>query len=160
MNSIYLLTLLCTIGCGVMAGFFFAFSICVMRALQRLPPEHGIAAMQSINVVVINRWFLSVFFGTAVLGIAAAIAAVSRSAGTTAWATVAGCLCYLLGTVGVTMLANVPRNRALATAAAGDVDGARLWQSFLPSWTAWNHVRTAAALAASVFFALALPLTR
>jgi uncharacterized membrane protein len=63
------------LGSGLVAGFFFAFSICVMRALGRLPPEQGIAAMQSINVVVLNPWFFTAFFGTAaacvVLGIAA-----------------------------------------------------------------------------------------
>jgi uncharacterized membrane protein len=33
-----------------------------MKSLVKLPPTQGIAAMQSINVVVINRWFMSVFF--------------------------------------------------------------------------------------------------
>jgi uncharacterized membrane protein len=37
-----------------------------MRALGTLPPAHGIAAMQAINVVIINPWFLTPFFGTAV----------------------------------------------------------------------------------------------
>jgi uncharacterized membrane protein len=31
-------------------GIFFAFSAFVMKALDRLPPAQGIAAMQSINV--------------------------------------------------------------------------------------------------------------
>ena len=44
---------------------FFAFSTFVMGALGRLPAAHGIAAMQSINVVVINPLFLGVFIGTA-----------------------------------------------------------------------------------------------
>jgi uncharacterized membrane protein len=51
---VFPLTLLSTLGCGLMAGFFFAFSACVMKALARLAPSAGIAAMQSINVVVIN----------------------------------------------------------------------------------------------------------
>jgi uncharacterized membrane protein len=37
-----------------------------MKALARLPAVVGITAMQSINVAILNRWFLSVFFGTAV----------------------------------------------------------------------------------------------
>jgi uncharacterized membrane protein len=63
------------IGSGLVAGFFFAFSICVMRALGRLPPDQGIATMQSVNVAVRNPWFFTAFFGTAaaclVLGIIA-----------------------------------------------------------------------------------------
>ena len=63
MNSpIYLLTFVAAVGSGVVAGIFFAFSNFVMKALARVPPAQGIAAMQSINVVVLNRWFFAVFF--------------------------------------------------------------------------------------------------
>ncbi len=51
------------LGCGLMAGFFFAFSICVMRALDAIPPAHGISAMQSINVAVIRPWYLTPYLG-------------------------------------------------------------------------------------------------
>lgn len=50
-----------------MAGVFFAFSTFVMKALGARPLAQGIAAMQSINVAVINRWFMAAFFGTALL---------------------------------------------------------------------------------------------
>ena len=52
-----------------MAGLFFAFSTFIMRALGGLPANGGLAAMQSINVVVINWRFLAVFLGTAVLAV-------------------------------------------------------------------------------------------
>ena len=48
-------------GAILVAGVFFAFSTFVMGALGRLPPEQGIAAMQSINVVVLNPWFFGAF---------------------------------------------------------------------------------------------------
>ena len=51
----------------MVAGFFFAFSVCVMKSLARLPPAQGIAAMKHINVVVINPWFMGAFFGTALV---------------------------------------------------------------------------------------------
>jgi uncharacterized membrane protein len=77
MNDLLLvLTLLAALGAGLIAGFFLAFSICVMAALGRLPPKDGIAAMQSINVVVLNWMFLGVFFGT---GLLALILAAARS---------------------------------------------------------------------------------
>ena len=56
-------------------GNFLAFSTFVMGALGRLPQSAGISAMQSINVVVINPVFLSVFMGTAILCIVLTIAA-------------------------------------------------------------------------------------
>ncbi len=57
-----ILTLISALGCGLVAGVFFAFSTFVMKALDRLPPAQGMTAMQSINVVVINPWFMTAFF--------------------------------------------------------------------------------------------------
>lgn len=45
----YAVTLIAALGCGLVAGVFFAFSSFVMPALKRLPPAQGISAMQSIN---------------------------------------------------------------------------------------------------------------
>lgn len=69
------LTFLAALGAGLTAGLLFAFSAFVMDALARLPPEQGIAAMQSINVAVLNPLFFTVFFGTAVLCVVLAVAA-------------------------------------------------------------------------------------
>ncbi len=62
---LFTLTLITALGCGLVAGILFAFSTSVMQALARLPAAQGIAAMQSINVVVINPWFMGAFLGTA-----------------------------------------------------------------------------------------------
>jgi hypothetical protein len=55
------LTFLAALSCGLAAGIFYAFSSLVMRALARIPSHAGIAAMQSINVSVINPWFMEPF---------------------------------------------------------------------------------------------------
>jgi uncharacterized membrane protein len=55
------------IGSGIVAGVFFAFSSFVMVALGRISPVQGIAAMNSINVTVINPGFMAAFIGTGVL---------------------------------------------------------------------------------------------
>jgi len=62
-------TLLAAIGSGLIAGVFFAFSTFVMRALARLPADQAVAAMQSINVTILNPVFFAVCFGTALLSI-------------------------------------------------------------------------------------------
>ena len=64
-----ILILVSALGSGLIAGAFFAFSSFVMGALGKLPASQGIAAMQSINVVVINPIFLGVLFGTAALAL-------------------------------------------------------------------------------------------
>jgi uncharacterized membrane protein len=52
------------------------------------------------------------------------------------------------------MGANVPRNNTLA--ALDPADDASAWGRYLSEWTAFNHVRTIAALIASGLFAGAL----
>jgi uncharacterized membrane protein len=155
-QSLFALTLLAALGCGLMGGVFFAFSAFVMKALARLPSGEGIAAMQSINVVVLNPWFMTVFFGTAAACVFALISSLLRwHESGTAYLFVGGVL-YLVGTLLVTIVFNVPRNEALAAVAPTDPNGASLWAGYVASWTAWNHVRTAAALAAAASFSIAL----
>jgi len=151
------LTLLSALGCGMVAGIFFAFSSFIMQALARLPPAHGIAAMQSINVVVINPLFLTVFLGTAVACICAAIASFLGDAAGAGFV-LAGAALYVVGTLLVTMRCNVPRNDLLARVDPESMEGATAWVGYVSSWTAWNHVRTAAAFAASVMLIVAFTL--
>ena len=157
-HLLFALTLLAALGCGLVAGVFFAFSAFVMKALARLPPGEGIAAMQSINVVVLNRWFLTAFFGTAAACVLAVIFSLQRwDEPGTAYLLV-GSILYLVGALLVTIVCNVPRNEALAAIAPTDPAAASLWIRYVAGWTDWNHVRTAAALAAAASFSFALGL--
>jgi uncharacterized membrane protein len=49
---------------------------------------------------------------------------------------------------------NVPKNNALASVAPAE--GASLWTDYLSKWTAWNHARAAAALAAAASLSIGL----
>jgi uncharacterized membrane protein len=150
-----LLTLIAALGSGLMAGLFFAFSSFIMTALVKLPPEHGIAAMNSINVTILNATFGLTFFGTAVLCLGLGIVSVLRWAEPgSAWL-LAGSLIFLVGTIGVTMVFNVPLNDALAAVAPASPEGAALWSRYLAQWLPWNHVRTIANIAALIAFILA-----
>lgn len=68
-----------------------------------------------------------------------------------------GSLLYLIGTLGVTGLGNVPLNDALAVIQPASAEGAQVWSRYLSDWTFWNHVRTAAAFLAAAMFTFALP---
>ena len=149
------LLLIGALGAGLVAGIFFAFSSFVMRALARLPAAQGIAAMQSINVAVIHPVFMLAFLGTgAACAIVLVLALVQRGPETAL--SIAGSLLYLVGTLLVTMVFNVPRNNALAALDPTSVEAASRWRDYVAGWTAWNHARTAAALAAAACFTIAL----
>ena len=150
------LTFVAALGCGLVAGVFFAFSTFVMKALSRLPAAQGMAAMQSINVTVLNAWFMAAFLGTALACALALIASLLRWQEPGAVYRFAGSLFYLVGCLLVTIMFNVPRNQALASATPTTPDGASLWAAYLSSWTAWNHVRAAASLVAAALLTLAL----
>lgn len=158
--SLFALTLSSALGCGLIAGVFFAFSAFVMNALGRLPPAQGIAAMQSINIVVINPLFMATFFGTAAGCVLLAASSLFMWHKPGAVYLLLGSLLYLVGTILVTIVFNVPRNEALAAVDPASADGASLWAGYVSSWTAWNHVRTAAALAAAALLTTALCLPR
>src|SRR5262245_39875737 len=157
---LFAVTLFSALGCGLVAGAFFAFSTFVMNALARLQPAQGIAAMQSINVAVINPLCGVVFLGTAAACVLLAVSSLLRWREPGSVYLLVGGLLYLVGTVLVTMVFNVPRNDALAAVDPASAGGVSLWAGYVASWTAWNHVRTAAALASAAALTVALYLSR
>lgn len=155
-SFVLLLMLLAALGSGIVAGIFYGFSSFIMKALGKLPLHEGIAAMQSINVVVINPTFFAVFFGTAALSLVLGAVAVLDWGMAGAALLVAGALLYLVGCIGVTMAFNVPLNNRLARAKPESAEGAEVWRHYLVAWTRWNTMRTAASALAAVFFIVAM----
>ncbi len=152
---VFSITLVAAAGCGLLAGVFFAFSVSVMRALARLPAGQGIVVMQTINVVILNPVFLGTFLGTAAAcALAMVLATITGHAGVL-WIDAGGAL-YLIGAFAVTMRVNVPKNQALADLAPDDPASALTWSRYLVEWTAWNHLRGVASLAASVLLMIGL----
>ena len=91
-----LVMVLAITGCGLMAGLFFVFSVSVMKALAQMSPHEGMKAMQLINRTILNRVFLSTFFGTALMcASATAVSAIQCQPGYV-WA-IAGAVLYLVG---------------------------------------------------------------
>jgi uncharacterized membrane protein len=153
---LFALKLLAVLGCGLVAGIFFAFSSFVMAALARIQAPQGIAAMQSINITVINPLFMTAFLGTGVVCFFLAIAALFKWHQPSAGYVLIGSLLYMIGTVGVTIVGNVPLNDELAKVDPNSIDGANRWANYLANWTVWNHVRTIAALAAAASLTIAV----
>jgi len=144
------------LGSAVVGGIFFAFSSFIMKALARVPAHEGIAAMQSINVVVLNPSFLGTFAGTALVSIfAVGVAVMNWGDPAAAWL-LAGALLYLGGTFLLTGLGNVPLNDKLAAIVAADPRAAETWEHYLDKWTRLNTVRTIASLFAAAMFTVGL----
>ena len=151
-----ILVVLAILGAATIGGVFFAFSTFVMGALAQLPPAQGVAAMQRINVVVLNPLFLGVFIGSAVLSPACIVTAfLPWNAPRSPLLFGAGVL-YLAGTFLVTMAFNVPRNNRLARLDSQSSEASSFWPIYVREWSNWNHVRTAAAIASAACSAVAL----
>jgi uncharacterized membrane protein len=150
------LTFISALSCGLMAGVFFAFSAFVMNGLGRLAATQSIAAMQFINAAALNPLFGAAFCGTTAACVLLAIASLFMWHKPVGIFHLAGSLLYLVGPILVTLTFNLPLNGALAAVDATSVDGANLWAGYFTSWMAWNHVRTAGALAAAASLTIAL----
>lgn len=149
------LTLAAAVGSGLVAGGLFAFSSFVITALGQLGPDNAIAAMRSVNRVIVRSWFMAVFLGTALLCVGMlAVSLMMWGEPGTSWR-VTGSVIYLLGVLGVTGAFNVPRNNALQDMPLPAVEAARAWADYARPWMAWNHIRTVASLAATMAFVLA-----
>jgi uncharacterized membrane protein len=148
-DALLVLTLAAALGAGLVAGAFFAFSTFVMAALGKVPSAEGVRAMQQINLTVINPWFMTALFGTGAGCLAAIVIALAAWEGSYAPYLVAAGTLYLAGCIGVTIAFNVPRNNALAKLEPEGAEAGSVWKRYLVEWTAWNSVRTAAALAAT-----------
>ena len=144
------------LGCGLLAGLYFAFSAFVMTALGRIDQAAGIAAMNAINSVIVQSLFLPLFMGSTLTCLALAILAPFRwdEPGAAMW--LAGGVLYVAGMFVVTMVFNVPLNNALAVVQPASGEAATLWARYLTDWTWWNHVRTVTSTLTFVFFVAAI----
>ncbi|MFF3646018.1 DUF1772 domain-containing protein [Streptomyces sp. NPDC002564] len=152
----FVLTVLGALACGLVAGVFTAFSTFVMKGLAALPPAQGIAAMNRINVAAVGPAFMAVFLGaTGLCAVLAVVTFVLWPDGATVELLLGSAL-FLVGSFGVTVVANIPRNDALAEVDQDSAEGAAYWHAYVREWTRWNHVRSVASAAATVSYILAL----
>lgn len=137
----------CTVG-----GVFFAFSSLVMPALGRLPGNAGMMAMRQIDVTVFGSSFLWLMFGALAFLLASIFFLPSLDARAATWL-IAAIVVYAVGSIGITMVFNVPLNERLAKAPADDLHE---WANYLKTWTAWNTVRAVASISSAVMLIMVL----
>jgi uncharacterized membrane protein len=150
------LTIVAAVATALVGGVLFGFSSFVMPALRRLPQRDGLVAMQSINrAAPASPAFMVALMGTAVLCVVLAVVALAGRDKPAAPYLLAGCALYLMA-IAITGIYHVPHNDALSLLDAAAPDAGTAWRAYETGWTAWNHVRTVAALGSAVAFVLAL----
>ncbi len=144
------------IGCGIMAGVYFTFSAFAMKSLASINAPAGIAAMQSVNDVILRSAFMPLFFGTSLAAaVAVLLFVVSSNPPGGIWMGLAGGI-YFAGMFLCTVFFNVPLNNKLKAVDPNSSDGEEVWTMYLRVWTRWNHVRTVASTIACAFFIRAI----
>ena len=150
MNFLVISLIGAAIGTALITGLLFGFSICVMKALGRLPADQGIRTMQWINRDILNPLFISIFSGTRLLSLINVILLlISREHFPTIF--IAASLGYIFGVFLITDVGNVPMNNRLD--GLDPNEGETYWRkTYLTKWTRLNHLRTALGTATLLLF--------
>ena len=142
-----------TVGNGLLAGVFFAFSCGVVPGMRQVDDLSYVTVFRAINRSIVNRLFILVFLGAPIATVAATALhfdAARREA------VLVAALVLCLFSFAVTVLVSVPLNDRLGTAPIGDAQGRKEARDrFEMRWNGWNQVRTATSAAALVVLAIA-----
>ncbi|GJM31665.1 MAG: membrane protein [Saprospiraceae bacterium] len=143
---------------GLSAGFFYAWSVSVIPGTQKVTDTTYLETMQSINRAILNPAFFLIFFGSIVF---LAIGSISQfnASKITFWLMLTSSIFYLLGTVGVTALGNVPLNDQLDVLDLGALTTNKIMEFRKFYETSWNRlhlIRTVFAVASFLLSVLAV----
>ena len=141
---------------GLSAGFFYAWSVSVIPGTRKVVDSTYLEVMQHINREILNPRFFLVFFGSL---IALAISTIQHYGnGVSFWLLLAATLTYLVGTLAVTGLGNVPLNDQLEALKLGELAPSQMTDfrsSYESRWNAFHRIRTIASVAAFLIALLA-----
>ena len=140
--------------CWLVAGVFLTFSDFVMKSLCAIPAPQGIAAMQSINVLVFRSIFMVGLFAISAVSLFLIGYGLLASPPMKLLIISASAL-FLISVMGVTAAGNVPLNNALAAVEPSTIEAAAVWSDYLVTWTRWNHLRTLGSSTAAALFTYA-----
>ena len=143
---------------GLSAGFFYAWSVSVIPGTQKVADNIYLETMQSINRAILNPAFFLVFFGSMACLTISCIYLFDPGK-TAFWLLLIASVTYLLGTIGVTGLGNVPLNNqldVLKLAESGSAQMAEFRKFYESNWNRLHTIRTAFAVVSFLFSLLAI----
>lgn len=143
---------------GLSAGLLYAWSVSVIPGTQNLADSTYLETMQNINRAILNPRFFLIFFGSVIFLSIASIYQFHASK-MTFWLMLSAAIFYLIGTVGVTALGNVPLNDQLDLLKLGDLNTDKITafrQFYETNWNRLHLIRTVFALISFILSLLAV----
>ena len=143
---------------GLSAGLFYAWSVSVIPGTQKIADATYLETMQSINRAILNAPFFLIFFGSMIFLSISSIYQFHNK-GITFWLLLISSILYLLGTVGVTGIGNVPLNDKLDMLKLAEMNSGKMAEFrkfYEASWNRLHLVRTGFAVISFVFTLLAV----
>jgi uncharacterized membrane protein len=127
-----------------------------MRALDRISPDAAVAAMASINRVILRSAFMPLFLARSASALTLAVLALFHREGLETMLMAAGGTIYVLGMFVCTIAFNLPLNDELEEADTTSSKTGAAWAGYRRDWARWNHLRAASAVIATACFIAAL----
>lgn len=140
---------------GLSAGFFVAWQVSVIPGNLKVSDGVYMETMQSINRAILNPTFFMIFFGSSLL-LALSSIYLFNTDRIAFWWMLAATITYLIGTLGITAVGNVPLNDQLDVINLSELtDLAK--QEFRHFYeTKWNRLHFTRTIFSVVSFILAL----
>lgn len=141
-NTITVLTILAT---GLSAGLFYGWAFSVIPGTRRISDRSYVESMQSINRAILNPAFFIVFFGPVFLLLVSSYLEFAKAVDASFWLMLFAAIVYLAGTLGITVLGNVPLNKALDSVPINNrsmEESSQARRSFEGPWNRLHMIRT------------------
>ena len=139
---------------GLSAGFFYAWSVSVIAGTQKITDASYLETMQSINRAILNPAFFLIFFGSMAFLGAASVYQFHSANPLTFWLVSLASVTYLIGTIGVTGLGNVPLNDQLDALNLNELSETKLAAFRMFYETHWNRLHQIRTVSVLISFLL------
>ncbi len=155
METFYIVLILATLLCSLVAGFVFAFASVAMPGIGELNDREFLRSFQVIDRVIQNNQpvFMVVWVGSALAIVASGLLGFWQLAGADRALLIAAVIVYIAGVQLPTATINIPLNNQLQTLDLQAMDETALAEAraaFEPRWNRWNTIRTVLAIMTSV----------
>ncbi len=141
---------------GLSAGFFYTWQVSVIQGTKLITDKSYLETMQSINRAILNPWFFIIFMGSLLVLLSASYMQYRSGNAISLALIIIATLTYLIGTIGVTALGNVPMNDALDKVNLANLDSYAMQKVRQGYELRWNQLHTIRTIFSVVAFALSL----
>lgn len=141
---------------GLLAGLFFVFLNAICPGFRGVDDSTYVGAFRAINSMILNGWFLSVFFVAPLSAVAAAALRWWSGGGVVPVTLLVAAAICSASTFVITSAGNVPLNQELDRAPVEtEQQRSAARGRFEEPWNRWNLVRTATSVGALALLGIA-----